>query len=333
MGRSAPLVRNVLMMAAAGSLWLPAAVRGQDTASPEPRRRVEVLLYLIDLVEIKGSDQSFFADLYVEANWHDPSLAGGSEEYRKFKLEDVWNPSLLIVNRRSASQSLPAIVRVDREGNVVYSQRVTGVFSATMDLRGFPLDDQRLRIWVVSTGASNEEVLLVASDAPVLQADQLSITDWDVRDVRVERLDYRATPRAEVLSGISLNIDVDRRVGYYIIQVLIPLIAIVLMSWSVYWVDPTVVATRMGVAVTTMLTLIAYRFMLGNLVPRLSYLTRLDYFMFGATALVVLTMFVMAGTSYLKSRGRDAAVARIDSTGRLVFPIVFALFTLAVWFI
>ena len=134
-----------------------------------------------------------------------------------------------------------------------------------------------------------------------------------------------------MLSGLTLTIDVEREVRYYIVQMLIPLAAIVLMAWAVYWVDPSVVATRLGVVVTTMLTLIAYRFMVGNLVPRLSYLTRLDYFMFGATALVLLTLFVMAGTSYLSSRGRKEAVARIDKMGRLFYPIVFFVFSAFVW--
>jgi hypothetical protein len=282
-------------------------------------------------VEITGSDQSFYADFYIGATWHDPSLAGGSEARRNFDLNDVWHPGLLIVNQRSANRSLPEVVRVDPEGNVLYNQRTTGRFSAPMNLRDFPLDEQSLHLWVVATDGPVDEVQLVQMEASTLRAEQLSITDWDVGDIRLEQADYSATPNAVLISGLSLRIDVDRRVEYYLIQVLIPLIAIVMMSWSVYWVDPSVVATRMGVAVTTMLTLIAYRFMLGNLVPRLSYLTRLDYFMFGATTLVVLTLFVMAGASYLKSRGRDAAVARIDRFGRMAFPVIFALFTLVVW--
>ena len=331
MGRRASLIRSVLTLAAAGTLWLPTTAVGQGVATPDSPRRVEVLLYLIDLIEITGFDQSFFADFYMEASWHDPGLAGGSEERRKLDLDDVWNPALLVVNLRSASRSLPAVVRVDPEGNVSYTQRFTGRFSAPMNLRNFPLDEQRLHLWLVATDGPIEEVELVQGEASILRAERLSITDWDVGEIRFEQADYSATPNAVAISGLSLSIDVDRRVEYYIIQVLIPLIAIVMMSWSVYWVDSSVVATRMGVAVTTMLTLIAYRFMLGNLVPRLSYLTRLDYFMFGATTLVILTLFVMAGTSYLKSRGRDAAVARIDSFGRMAFPVIFALFTLVVW--
>ena len=80
-----------------------------------------------------------------------------------------------------------------------------------------------------------------------------------------------------------------------------------------------------------MLTLIAYRFMLGNLVPRLSYLTRLDYFMLGATSLVMLVLLTMAGSAYLVSRERMDAVRQIDRAGRWLYPLAFVLLSFSVW--
>jgi hypothetical protein len=131
--------------------------------------------------------------------------------------------------------------------------------------------------------------------------------------------------------GVALVIQARRNRGYYVIQVLLPLIAIVLMAWTVFWIDPSVVATRIGVVVSTMLTLIAYRFMLGNLVPKLSYLTRLDYFMLGATSVIILTLFVMAAASYLRTCGKAELVERIDAVGRVAFPVVFGAITALVW--
>ena len=112
---------------------------------------------------------------------------------------------------------------------------------------------------------------------------------------------------------------------------LLPLTAVVLMAWAVFWIDSAVVPTRVGVVVTTMLTLIAYRFMLGNLVPKLSYLTQLDYFMLWVTSLVVLTLFAMAATNFLKVRGHDGMVKVIDWTGRVAFPLVLVGSILKYW--
>ena len=315
----------------------PHASPGQSQAAVPtsidgPPPKVSVYLYLTDLFEISGSDQSFLADVFLVARWHDSELAGRFEETRTLNIEEVWHPNLLIVNQRSTNRSLPEVVRVDPDGNVQYSQRFTGHFSAFMDLRDFPLDRQEFEIWVVAARLGNLRVELVPDSSIVTLAnDRLSISDWTIGEPQLRSAEFRATPTAEPISGVALTIEAKRRVGYYIIQVIIPLLAIVLMAWTVVWIDSSVVATRVGVVVTTMLTLIAYRFMLANHVPRLSYLTRLDYFMLGATTLVILTLFAMAGTSYLKLRGRDDMVVRIDRMGRLLFPVIFGAFTLLVW--
>jgi len=164
-----------------------------------------------------------------------------------------------------------------------------------------------------------------------LRAEELSISDWKVDEASLTVRDFQVAPGAPMHPGVRLSFPASRRVTYYTIQVLIPLVAIVMMAYAVFWVAPTVVPTRMGVVVTTMLTLIAYRFMLANLVPRLSYLTRLDWFMLGATVLVILTLFTMAGTAYLVSREREALVRKIDRAGRLLYPAAFIAYSLFVW--
>jgi hypothetical protein len=299
---------------------------------PQATPQVRVFLYLSDVVEITGSDQSFVADVFVAARWNDPTLAGDHEGIRTLELQEVWHPILVVVNERGADRSLPEVVNVDRDGNVQYTLRLTGSFSAPMNLEDFPLDTQEFYVWVVAPVLGGNQVELIPdTTAIILRNDELSISDWTLGEPRLVTKEYRATPRTGPLQGVALVVEARRKTGYYMIQVLIPLVAIVLMAWTVFWIDPSVVPTRVGVVVSTMLTLIAYRFMLGNLVPKLSYLTRLDYFMLGTTSIVVLTLFVMAGASYLRSRGKDKVVKQIDRVGRVAFPVVFGLYTALVW--
>jgi hypothetical protein len=77
------------------------------------------------------------------------------------------------------------------------------------------------------------------------------------------------------------------------------------------------------------LTLIAYRFLLGAIVPRISYLTRLDIFILGATILVFLGLVEIVISGNLTARGSDRAGRHLDRGSRLFFPVAFALIT--VW--
>ena len=89
----------------------------------------------------------------------------------------------------------------------------------------------------------------------------------------------------------------------------------------------------MNVAITTMLTLIAYRFALGRLVPNLPYLTRFDYFTLGSTILIFLVLLLVAATAYLDARKKASLVERIDRWARLVFPVVFGAMFFLIWWI
>jgi hypothetical protein len=336
--------RFLVLAALAGGIMAPHAMIARQADESTVRvaegeaqtvatsREVKVILYLIDLIEIKGAEQSFRADILLRAEWHDPELAGVYEEPETVGLSEVWQPQLQVVNQLSLSRGLPETVEVLPDGTVRYIQRLTGELSARMNLRDFPLDSQEFSVLVVAvTNPGEETVLLPDPEVVSLSSDELSITDWRIGAVQLEPSILQAGPLARELRGATLTIEATRVVRYYVIQVLIPLVAIVLMGWTVFWIAPSVIPTRVGVVVTTMLTLFAYRFMVADHVPRLSYLTRFDYFILGATVIVMLGLLTMAGTAYLWGRGQEAAVKRIDRAGRLLYPLAFAVYSAFVW--
>ena len=298
-----------------------------------PPTPVRVLLYLADLYEISGSDQTFLADVVLLAEWRDPRLAGGWSGLRGKGLDDVWNPRLQLVNQRGVSATLPQRVEIDPSGLVRYRQRWWGRFSARMDLKDFPTDRQRFRVQIASLGYTRDEVELVGVPERSGRAPRLSVTDWDVGQARIESADFEPAPGVKPLAGVQLLWGGRRYVAYYAVQVILPLVMIVLMGWTALWVEPTVVTTRMSVSITTMLTLIAYRFALGRLVPNLVYLTRFDYFTLGSTVLVFLMLLVVAATAYLVAKDKKPLVHRIDRWARLAFPVIFVAAFLLIWWV
>jgi cadmium resistance protein CadD (predicted permease) len=72
-----------------------------------------------------------------------------------------------------------------------------------------------------------------------------------------------------------------------------------------------------------MLTLIAYRFLLGQDLPKVPYLTRLDLFLIGSTVLVFAALVEVAVTTRLHSEQQPERAARIDRHSRWVFPLAY----------
>jgi len=81
-----------------------------------------------------------------------------------------------------------------------------------------------------------------------------------------------------------------------------------------------------------MLTLIAYRFLLGNLLPKISYLTRMDYFLFGSTFLVFLVIVETAVTAELMRLKKERLAEKVDYWSRWISLFLFLIIMVTSFF-
>jgi cadmium resistance protein CadD (predicted permease) len=80
-----------------------------------------------------------------------------------------------------------------------------------------------------------------------------------------------------------------------------------------------------------MLTLIAYRFAVDSQLPRLPYMTRLDTFIFTSTLLVFFSLIEVLLTTILENRQQTERAKKIDRYCRLIFPVLFAIASIAIF--
>ena len=302
-----------------------AADTGRPLAAKGPTE-VKIAVFVLDVDEVDNVSQSFDANVYIELRWQDSRLSHDNPNEITRSLNDVWNPRIQFINQQKIWPTLPEIVEVFPGGEVVYQQRVWGAFSQPLELEDFPFDQQVFTVQLASAGYGPLEVKL----APDLVsrtgiADQFSLADWDILDWRVDIAPFAPSLEEETFAGYSLTIEAKRRYGYFILKVIIPLFLIVMMSWVVFWIDPKESGTQISVAITTMLTLIAYRFAVGNDIPKVSYLSRLDYFILGATFLVFASLIEVVVTSTYARIGQLDRARSIDRWARVLFPFLFVL--------
>ena len=297
-----------------------------------PATEVRVGVIVLDIHEVDSAQQRISANVGFMARWHDPRLAHDGPDSKLMRLDEIWSPNFQVLNRQSIIQTMPHVVDVMPDGEVVYRQRIWGGFSQRFDLREFPFDRQTLRIPLVSASYSSDQVVLIDDDdAPSGVRQPLSLPDWRVLGWSLNSIDLRLSEHLAARSTLMVTVDVARFHGYYIFKIFLPLLLIVIMAGIAFWIDPSETGPRISVAVTSMLTLIAYRFMIGHLLPVVSYLTTMDVFILGATTLVFLTLIQAVTTSFLAKSGRAPLAMRLDKVARLAFAAaVLALFGLLV---
>ena len=162
-------------------------------------------------------------------------------------------------------------------------------------------------------------------------SEKLSVPDWRI-------LDFSAETRALLLSadlevpGFIFTFTAQRYFRYYLWQMIVPQILIVMMSWGAFWINPSMASTQIGLATSSMLTLIAHRFLLATQLPKLPYLTRLDYFIMLNTLLVFGALVEVFVTSSLAHNDRTELGLKMDRWCRFIFPITFGcILVLSFW--
>lgn len=95
---------------------------------------------------------------------------------------------------------------------------------------------------------------------------------------------------SEPFAGLTATIRFRRRTMYYIFQMYIPCICVVILSWVSFWIDDTDGSDRVGLGIATVLTISFMRGSMNDNVPRVSYLKSVDYFLLGSFVFVFMTL-------------------------------------------
>jgi hypothetical protein len=158
----------------------------------------------------------------------------------------------------------------------------------------------------------------------------MTVPDWAVSSFDTQTAPFAVIPGGREIAGMEGVFEARRHLGFYVGKAFVSVAIIVFMSWVVFWLGPQHLGPRLSVAVTSMLTLVAYRFLLGQSLPPVSYLTRLDYFLLGATILVFVALIQVAMTSSMS----EERAASINRRSRWTFPAAFlALIVWAFWLV
>ena len=299
----------------------------QALASPPTtvKRPVYVGVYVVDISRIQEIDQAIMADFLVIARWERPDLADPSApELRTFPIGEVDSPRLVVINSRKLRQKLEPIAEVSRTGTVLFRQRYQGTLSTPMDLKNFPMDRQLFKIEVGTL--DHKARRLVPDERRSGAMHEFTVAGWEVEEAPMLAADQLAPDGVNVFSTVTAVYAAERNSVFFAWKLFIPLGLIVLMAYTVFWLDPTVLSTQIGISTSTIFTLIAYNFALSSILPQVSYLTRADLYLIGCMLLVFAALGEAVVTGVLARDETHVALARrIDVVARIVYPLLFAL--------
>lgn len=283
--------------------------------------------FIFDIAEVDDVNQLMTADIYAFTRWHDPRLALPENEHkgqlRSIDRSEVWLPQGLIVNDRGLQRQLPDVVVVDDEGNVKSRQRLWGQFAADLDFEDFPFDTQYLPIEIISYAYSPEELKI--SDAVEISGDDgdFSAEGWEFEIQPPVIGEYEVPAFNTARPMLTYYIKAERNTDYYLLTMFLPMTLIVLMAWSVYWLQPDIIPARIGISTASIFSFVAFGLSVRSRIPEVSYMTLADIFVTGCTLLVFTALGITVWGSRLANSDRMDQALRINVIARIVYPLLY----------
>ena len=271
---------------------------------------------------------------YVQSLWCDPRLAFDPEaagqnelvftgDRVEKELKRMWTASAYPVNGVGEIGISERVMRIRHDGTVEQSINVSLPLATHYDLRRFPFDRQTLELQLESYLWNHDQLQFIHDETISGFSDGISMPEWNIEAVNGHVSEIAAMRSDTSFARYVLEIEIARKPGFYLWKVFLPLVVIVALSWSVFWMTDERFSARSRISATGVLTIVAYQFVFAESLPRVGYLTLLDQVMIGSFGLLAVTVL----ESLLVDRAnRDdpAKAIRIDHTSRWLFPAVYA---------
>jgi hypothetical protein len=295
---------------------------------------VQTGLKILRISAVDSPNENYTILGSLRMDWTDPKLAFSPDtcncsvklysekEFDRF-LADVGSrwPAITFFNQLGNRWFQSRTAAIWPDGRARYAESFNTTFQADFDFRQYPFDTQTFPVFLdllYPTSMYTMTVLPGYSEIdPAHGEDEFIISDLTAEASTV-------TPSAAdaPVSRMTFAFSAPRHLNYYSLQVFLPIILIILISWFTFFLrDYT---RRIEAAAANILLFIAFSWSLADNYPRLGYITFLDAVMAVTFAVNVLVLLYNVFMKRLESQGKDERVQRIDHVLDWAYPLSYA---------
>jgi hypothetical protein len=325
----------VLIVAPAAASADPFLLGPPDADGPVT---ASVGFFLSDVNEVDERRETFEFEAILTIKWQDPRQAFdpdeiGAEErtyqgnYQFAEVYNGWWPQLILANESGGFQSQAVLLRIAPDGASTLVTEIHAVAEMPMELHRFPFDRQGFEAVFEVLGFGEDRVVLVPDPGTTGGADQgVNIAQWELEGLGVAARRY--DPVYEdghdgALSTIVVTLEMARRPAHTLKIVVAPLTLLVLLTFSVFWMDRESLGDRMDISFIGLLTVVAYQIIVSDSMPRIAYFTLMTGFLYSTYLVLGIGVIVNLAVSKLDQSGRRELGDRVDRTCRWAVPAGF----------
>ena len=206
-------------------------------------------------------------------------------------------------------------------------KKIEGIFGIknNFNLRSFPFDKQKLSLQIVDGAYNLDQRNIFISERTHWFLNQFveknEISGWNIKGFELNPFQYQSVfhIQDDFSDGLRLDLLIERKHGYYIFKVILPIILILMVCWSVVWIHPRELESRLTITIVCLLSLIAYNFVIDAELPKLEYLTVLDWIILMSYLYAAIPNFLtIASFNFIKTN--EQLSMKLESYGKKYGP-------------
>jgi hypothetical protein len=298
---------------------------------------VRAVFQLQDIVEINDEAETFQFTGVLTLTWKDRRQAFDPEKeqvqekiyqgnYQFNEVSPSWYPQVVLANESGMYESYGVLLRVLPDGTSTLIQTVSAIAEANFRMRRYPFDEQRLEAVFQMIGFDSSEVVFEVAPKPIDSFwKNMQISQWELAGIRSSTGEQVApyAGKSGTSSTFTVGMEVQRKPFFVIRLVVIPLVLIVMLSWSVFWMEHSSLGDRISVSFIGILTAVAYQNLVSEIVPHMSYFTIINAFLNFSFLVMCATVAVNLVVGAYDKHGKPNVGDLIDYYCRWIFPLVY----------
>uniref|UniRef100_A0A3B4BGG3 Uncharacterized protein n=1 Tax=Periophthalmus magnuspinnatus TaxID=409849 RepID=A0A3B4BGG3_9GOBI len=287
---------------------------GSSSFGTGPPVNVSCNIFINSFGSIAETTMDYRVNIFLRQQWNDPRLAyseypDDSLDLDPSMLDSIWKPDLFFANEKGAHfhevTTDNKLLRIFKNGNVLYSIRLTLTLSCPMDLKNFPMDVQTCIMQLESFGYTmNDLIFEWQENGPVQVAEGLTLPQFilkDESDLRYCTKHYNTGK----FTCIEVRFHLERQMGYYLIQMYIPSLLIVILSWVSFWINMDAAPARVALGITTVLTMTTQSSGSRTSLPKVSYVKAIDIWMAVCLLFVFSALLEYAAVNFVSRQHKE----------------------------
>uniref|UniRef100_X2B6Z0 Neurotransmitter-gated ion-channel ligand-binding domain-containing protein n=1 Tax=Capitella teleta TaxID=283909 RepID=X2B6Z0_CAPTE len=233
-------------------------------------------LTLIQIMDMEEKNQVLITNVWLEHEWRDERIKWNPKDYNNLRVlrvpaSKLWLPDIVLYNNADdfTTGYMPSNAMVHDDGTVFWSPPARLRSSCKIDITLFPFDIQECTLKFGSWTYDQAQVDIVQKSDSITSPHYITNGEWALLNTNMKRNEVIYPISPAVYPDITITILINRRILYYILNIILPCVWLNILSLLAFCLPPDA-GEKITLGITVLLSYSVFMLLVADSMPATS---------------------------------------------------------------